>query len=46
MKLVNVEKDSAIIDTANKNACDILEFDPELKSSENKLLSFEISRVF
>lgn len=46
MKLVNVEKDSAIIETANKDARDILKLDPELKSSENKLLSFEISRVF
>ena len=35
-----------MIETANKDARDILKADPNLANAENKLLSFEISRVF
>ena len=46
LKLINVVRDKAIIETANKDAKEILASDPELKNPQNKLLDFEISRVF
>lgn len=46
LKLINVVRDKAIIETANKDAKEILASDPELKNPQNKLLDFEISRMF
>ncbi|MDO5329506.1 MAG: ATP-dependent DNA helicase RecG [Coriobacteriia bacterium] len=46
LKLIQVEKDKAIIETAHKDAENIIETDPELKLPEHRMLSFELSQVF
>ena len=45
LKLINVVRDKAIIETANKDAKEIIEKDPELKKDTNKIINFEISRI-
>lgn len=46
LKLINIVRDKVIIETANKDAKEILNKDLNLKKEENKLLSYEISRTF
>lgn len=46
LKLINVVRDKAIIDTANKDAKEIIAKDSNLNNAENRLLSYEISRTF
>lgn len=46
LKLIDFVKDTAIIETAIKDAIEIVDADPNLKNEQNKLMSFEISRRF
>lgn len=46
LSLINVTEDEAIIQTAFKDALEIINTDPELANKENSLLRFEISRMF
>lgn len=46
LKLVNVIRDKAIIEEANKQARALLSEDPDLQNPEHKALAFELARAF
>ena len=46
LKLVNVVRDFKIIETANKDAREIIEKDPSLELAENKAIAREVHREF
>lgn len=46
LKLINVVRDNKVIETAHKDAIELLTEDPNLNLSEHKLLSYEINQTF
>lgn len=46
LKLVNVVRDAAIIETAHDDAQALIEADPDLSRPEHRALRYELSRVF
>ncbi len=46
LKLVNVVRDSAIVEVAHADAAELLESDPGLRLPEHQALRYELARVF